>query len=50
MQKILDMGISLGFLKVRTPMNELMDKSFFPEQINPAVIDMSRMREIIKAE
>jgi NitT/TauT family transport system substrate-binding protein len=50
MQKILDMGISLGFLKIRTPMNELMDKSFFPEQIKPAEIDMSRMQEIIKAQ
>jgi NitT/TauT family transport system substrate-binding protein len=50
MQKILDMGISLGFLKTRTPMNELMDKSFFPEQIKPASIDISRMPEIIKSE
>jgi NitT/TauT family transport system substrate-binding protein len=50
MQKILDMGISLGFLKVMTPMNELMDKSFFPAQIEPAKIDMSRMQEIIKGQ
>ena len=50
MHKILDMGISLVFLKTRTPMNELMDKSFFPEQIKPAEIDLSRMPEIIKAE
>lgn len=50
MQKILDMGISLGFLQTRTPMNELMDKSFFPEQIKPAQIDLSRMPEVIKSE
>nr|MBA2731403.1 hypothetical protein [Acidobacteriota bacterium] len=50
MQKILDMGISLGFLKTRIPMNELMDKSFFPEQIKPAQIDLSRMPEVIKTE
>jgi NitT/TauT family transport system substrate-binding protein len=50
MEKILEMGISLGFLQVRTPMNELMDKSFFPAQIEPAKIDMSRMSEIIKAQ
>ena len=50
MQKILDMGIQLGFLKVRTPMSELMDKSFFPAQIEPAQIDMSRMPEVIKAQ
>ena len=47
MQKILDMGISLGFLQVRTPMSELMDRSFIPETIPPARIDMSRMPEII---
>src|ERR1043165_267474 len=29
MQKILDMGISLGFLKTRTPMSELIDTSLF---------------------
>jgi NitT/TauT family transport system substrate-binding protein len=50
MQKILEMGISLGFLTQRTPMNELMDKSFFPAEIKPAVIDLSRMPEIIKPE
>jgi hypothetical protein len=31
-------------------MSELMDKSFFPEQIKPAEIDMSRMPEIIKPQ
>lgn len=50
MQKILDMGISLGFLTKQTPMSELMDKSFFPPQINPAQIDLSRMPEIIKQQ
>ncbi|MDT4968858.1 MAG: NitT/TauT family transport system substrate-binding protein [Acidobacteriota bacterium] len=50
MNKILDMGISLGFLTVRTPMTELMDKSFFPEQIQPARIDISRMPEVISGQ
>lgn len=50
MQKILDMGISLGFLTKQTPMSELMDKSFFPDQIKAAQIDMSRMSEIIKTQ
>jgi NitT/TauT family transport system substrate-binding protein len=48
MQKILDMGISLGFLTKQTPMSELMDRSFFPAQIKPAQIDLGRMSEIIK--
>ncbi len=50
MQRILDMGISLGFLTKQTPMSELMDKSFFPAQINPAEIDLNRMSEIIKQQ
>jgi len=45
-QKIMDMGISLNFLK-RTPLNELLDRSFIPDDIEPAKIDLSRMAEII---
>lgn len=50
LMKILDMGISLGFLKTQIAMSELMDRSFFPEKINPAKVDLSRMSEIIKPE
>jgi NitT/TauT family transport system substrate-binding protein len=50
MQKILDMGISLGFLTKQTPMSELMDRSFFPDQIKAAQIDLGRMTEIIKPQ
>jgi NitT/TauT family transport system substrate-binding protein len=50
MQRIMDMGISLGFLKVRTPLNELLDRSFIPDSIAPAAIDLSRMGEIIHSE
>jgi hypothetical protein len=50
MQKILDMGISLGFLTKQTLMSELIDRSFFPDQIKAAQIDMSRMSEIIKPQ
>ena len=47
MQKIMDMGISLNFLKVRTPMTELLDRSFIPDSIEPATIDLSRMGELV---
>jgi len=43
MQKIEDMGIALGVLKQRTPMSELMDKRFIPQEIVPAKIDMSKL-------
>ncbi len=46
MQKIMDMGISLGFLKKKVPMTELMDRSFIGPDIVPAKIDMSRMSEM----
>jgi len=49
MQKIMDMGISLNFLKVRTPMNELLDRSFISDDIEPATIDLSRMGEVVPA-
>ncbi len=42
MQKIEDTGISLGLLKKRTPMSELMDKSFIPKDVVPATIDMTK--------
>jgi NitT/TauT family transport system substrate-binding protein len=49
LQKILDMGISLGFLK-QIEISQLVDRSFFPDQINPAQLDLTRMPEIIKTQ
>lgn len=48
-QKIIDMGTSLGFFKKRIPLDELLDRSFIPDSIEPATIDLTRMAEIIKA-
>ena len=48
-QEIMDMGISLNFLKQRTPLSELLDRSFIPDSIEAATIDLSRMGEIVKA-
>jgi hypothetical protein len=42
------MGLQLGLLKQRTPMSELMDRDFFPKQIQPARIDMSKLPEVEK--
>ena len=41
MEKIRDMGIEAGLLKVRTPINDLIDRSFIPSDIKAADIDMS---------
>jgi NitT/TauT family transport system substrate-binding protein len=41
MEKIRDMGIQAGILSVRTPMSDLLDRSFIPSDIKAADIDMS---------
>jgi NitT/TauT family transport system substrate-binding protein len=41
MEKIRDMGIQAGILKVKTPMSELLDRSFIPSDIKAADIDMT---------
>ncbi len=42
-QKIMDMGLSLKLLKMKTPLTALLDRSFIPSDIVPAVIDMSKL-------
>src|SRR5580704_2148271 len=41
MEKIRDMGIQAGILTARTPMSDLLDRSFIPSDIKAADIDMS---------
>ena len=48
MQRIMDMGISLGFLKTKTPLLALMDRNFLPKTVVPTRIDMSRLSEVQK--
>lgn len=48
MQKIMDMGMSLGFLKKKTPMSELMDRKYIPVSVSPPKLDLSRLSEILK--
>jgi len=43
LQKIEDMGLSMGLLKKRTPMNELIDRDFVPKEITPAPIDAAKI-------
>ena len=45
LQKIMDMGIALGMLKQKTPIPDLLDRQFIPDNIQPAKIDMSRAGE-----
>ncbi len=50
LQKIMDMGISLGFLKKKTQMADLIDRQFITSDIPAATIEMSRMSEITKTK
>lgn len=50
MTKIQDMGIELGFLKKRVPMDELIERRFFPTTIAAAKVDLSRMAEFAPKE
>jgi NitT/TauT family transport system substrate-binding protein len=47
LQKIQDMGLSLGFFKVKVPIGEILDRQFIASDIEPATIDLTRMAEII---
>lgn len=41
LQRIEDMGLKLGYLKKKIPMNELVDRRFIPNQITPAAINVA---------
>ena len=42
LQRIMDMGLKIGQLKVKTPIAELIDRDFIPASIRPAAVDMSK--------
>jgi NitT/TauT family transport system substrate-binding protein len=43
LQQIQDLGLRMGMLTKHIPMSELVDDSFVPDHIEPAVIDMSKI-------
>ena len=45
LQKIQDMGLKMGLLKKRIPMNELIDREFVPPVIAPALINATMIPE-----
>ncbi|HEY4935403.1 MAG TPA: ABC transporter substrate-binding protein [Puia sp.] len=45
LQQIQDMGLKMGLLKKRIPMQELIDRDFVPQSITPALIDAARIPE-----
>jgi NitT/TauT family transport system substrate-binding protein len=48
--KIQDLGLELGFLKERVPIEEVIDRRFIPATINAAAVDLSRMEELAPKE
>ncbi len=49
LQKIQDMGVDLGFIKKPVTIDQLLDRTFIPADIEPAVVDLARMSEIVPA-
>jgi len=41
LQRIEDMGLKLGYLKKKIPVNQLVNRSFIPEEITPAAINIA---------
>lgn len=48
LQKIMDMGMDLGFLKKKTPLDEVIDRSYIPVKVTAPNLDLSRIDEIAK--
>ncbi|MGC4046804.1 MAG: ABC transporter substrate-binding protein [Armatimonas sp.] len=46
LQKIMDMGMDLGFLKKKTPLRELIDRDYIPANVTAPNLDLSRIAEI----
>jgi NitT/TauT family transport system substrate-binding protein len=46
LQMIQDMGLKIGLLTKRIPMNELIDREFLPDVISSSMIDPARIPEI----
>lgn len=47
LMKIQDLGMSLGFLKTKTPIDQLIDRQFIPASVQAPKLDLGRMSEII---
>jgi NitT/TauT family transport system substrate-binding protein len=50
LQKIQDMGASLGFIKTKVPIDQIVDRRFIPESVQAPKIDLSRLNEIAPQE
>jgi len=42
LQKVMDVGIELGQLKKKTPISEIIDRTYIPAEVHPAKIDMAQ--------
>ncbi len=50
LQKIQDMGASLGFFKSKIPIDQLIDRRFIPESVKSPKLDLSRLQELTPQE
>lgn len=47
LQRIMDMGASLGFLTKKVPLDELIDRQFMPASVNAPNLDLGRMADVL---
>ena len=45
LQKIMDMGLKIGQLKKKTPISEIIDRTFIPAEIHAAKVDMTQFAD-----
>ena len=50
LQKIQEMGMSLGFLKTKVPIDEIIDRRFIPDSVRTLKLDLSRLQELAPQE
>ncbi|HEV8538291.1 MAG TPA: ABC transporter substrate-binding protein [Bacteroidota bacterium] len=50
LQKIQDMGMSLGFIKTKVPIDQLIDRRFIPDSVHTLRLDLSRLEELAPGE
>jgi NitT/TauT family transport system substrate-binding protein len=50
LQRIQDMGKSLGFLQGDLPVEQIIDRQFMPDSVEAPKLDLSRMDEIVPAK
>ncbi|HTK82992.1 MAG TPA: ABC transporter substrate-binding protein [Bacteroidota bacterium] len=50
LEKIQELGMNLGFLKVKVPIDQIIDRRFMPDSIQAPKLDLNRLEELAPKE